>query len=72
MQSVTSCSQSPVTCVCSQIYCILLDHVQWLSPGGLFFFFMGNRGVDLGEREGGEDWKEWKEGKVWSGCMRQE
>lgn len=36
VQSVTSCAQCLVMCVCSQTYYILLDHVQWLSPGGLW------------------------------------
>lgn len=49
---------------CAQSYCILLEHDQWLSLRGLFFFLKGNKGgVDLGERESvGREWGEWK---VW-------
>ena len=52
--------------ICAQSYCALLDHVWWLSLGGLLFFFLREKEEELvwGIREmGGKNWEK-REGKL--------
>lgn len=51
---------------------ILFCLIWLLSHGGLFFFEGRQKGVDGGEGRKGEtegNQEEWKEGKLWLGCI---
>ena len=48
------------------LYFVLLCLV--VAPGDLLFSDGRQRGSGFGEEKSG-DWEEWKEGKLWSGCI---
>lgn len=54
---------------CAWSYCILLWHVLLLFLGVLLFCRERHGRVELGREEVRENWEEWREGKLQSGCI---